>query len=234
MAGPYLPLETDIKKNYKFIWYIGFDRIDTRGMATDKFVQFRTLMNHVLTSYVSQMAEKVSPPDDEIDYEDYQMSNVNVPVPKGVKMPDITVTYLDDTNDAIYNFHKSWQSFARDGDSFSMNPLYPYCVTARYITFENTLTVTEYATLYNALNTADSYIKLVDSHVGGLDTTTDLFMKPRSIYNYPNVFPIKIARDEADKSGESVSKVTVTYKRLPNINKGSNYTNLKNMSFFVS
>ena len=231
MPQPTLLPGTDLKKDYKFIWYIGHDRISPKGVTIKVAAQFVTLMNHALTSYVSQLAEKVGLPEDAIDTDDYMIGSVPAAVPKKVQMPDITVTYLDDTNDTVYNFHKSWQSFVRCGDTFSMEPLYPYSIVGRYITYENTLSAEEHATLLQAQNIADANINNQTlyqiTHVG------DVFIKPRSIYNYPRLFPIRIQRNEGDKSGSGISRVTVTYKRLPEINKSDNYINLKGLSFFV-
>lgn len=232
MPLPTLLPGTDLKKDYKFIWYIGLDRIVQTGVDSDVIVQFRLLMNHVLTSYVSQLAEKVGLPEDSVDTDDYNIGNVSIPVPKKIPMPDITVTYLDDTNDTVYNFHKTWQSFVRNGDTFCMEPLYPYCLVGRYITIENTLNSLEHSKMLKALNKIDN--EITNDTLMSLTHAADVFVKPRSIYNYPRLFPVRIQRTDADKSSSNVSRVTVTYKRLPEIKKPKNYQNLKFSRFFVS
>lgn len=236
---------TEPKKEYKFIWYIGRDDItknlnsaDLSGIGFEVRVKFNTLMNHLFTSYISQLAEKVNPPDDKIDTEDYNIGMVKIPVPKSIEMPDIVVTYLDDSNDTVYNFHKSWQSFIRHGDSLSLESLYPYSINARYITYENTLTSAEHTAMKKVLDFNDWIRQYTgDVETSNLSLTTgnvDVFMKPHSIYNFPNIFPVSISRDEGDKGGTGLAKVTVTYKRLPKIRKRSSYKNLAGKQFFIT
>ena len=233
MPQPTLLPDTDLKKTYKFIWYIGCDTNVGTGIPLEVLPQFRTLMNHFSTSYVAQLAEKVSVPEDNLETQDYDMACTSVPVPKKFAMPDINVTYLEDTNDSVYNFHKSWMSFIRKGDTFCMEPLYPYSIQARYITYENTLDATEYMTLFQAQKGLDgltSRVRLIDQ----LTHIEDIFKKPRSIYNYPHIFPVRISREEGDKTGTSIARVTVTYKRIPEIVKSENYINTAQKNFFVA
>lgn len=237
MPGPQLPPLTDLKKDWKFYWYIGYDT-PNGGLPESSYAQFNVLMNHVLTSYVSQMAESVDLPEDELSTDDYKVGGVGVPVATGFRMGDITVTYLEDTNDAIYNFHRSWQSFIRRGDTFCIEPLYPYSLCARMITFDDTLTTAEYIafaklteridkTVFStnkALNVISSYVK-----------TDGLYIKPISIYNYPHIFPVKIKRTQYNKGGQNLFKVTVTYKRIPEIKKTPSYMRIDdNLNFFVT
>lgn len=236
MPGPILPPFTDLKKNYKFVWYIGNDNPSEGGLPYEVLPKFSLLMNHVLTSYVSQMAETVALPDDEIEVKDYQIGCVEMPVATKFKMPPIVVTYLDDTNDSVYNFHKSWQSFIRKGDTFCMEPLYPYCIMGRFMTFENTLTAEEHIAMLaaNEKISKAANSSAVARVVENLMTDTDLFVKPRSIYNYPHIFPVSIKRDNANKGGSELSKVTVTYRRIPEIKKRQAYMNLnRNYDMFV-
>ena len=231
MPQPILIPLTELKKEYNFLWYVGLDKVLTPGIPLKVLAKFRLLMNHTLTTYISQMAEKVSLPDDSIDTEDYNIGSVQVPVPKRIPMPDIRVTYLEDSNDTVYNFHKSWMSFVREGDTFSMEPLYPYSIIARYITFDNTLTSAEHSTLLKAQSNLSASVK--NSNIYQMLTTADMFAKPKSIYNYPHIFPTGISRGEANKGGNGLSKITVTYKRLPEITKSKNYINMANKDFFV-
>ena len=232
---------TEPKKNYKFIWYIGRDDVirNTKNMLYSVQVQFAELMTHLLTTYVAQLAETVNLPDDTVKTENYDIGMVEVPVPTGIEMPDITVTYLDDSNDTVYNFHKSWQSFIRQGDTFCLESLYPFAINARYITYENTLTTLEQVS-YSKVRDFDAWIKKnsdiknIDTGLSVLTGNVDIFMKPHSIYNYPYIFPVSISRDAATKSGTELSKVTVTYKRLPKIKKSNNYTNLQGKDFFIN
>ena len=232
MAQPVLIPQTELKKEYNFLWYVGLDKVLTPGIPLKVLAQFRLLMNHTLTSYISQLAEKVSLPEDTIDTDSYAIGSVDMPVPKKIPMPDIRVTYLEDTNDTVYNFHKSWMSFVRKGDTFCMEPLYPYSIVGRYITFDNTLSAAEHSTLLRVQNSINSNIK--SSNVFQLLNQADIFAKPKSIYNYPHLFPVGISRGDADKGGSGISKITVTYKRIPEIKKSKNYYNMIGEDFFVT
>ena len=231
MPVPSLLPGTELKKTYNFVWYIGFDKVIASGIPTKVFTKFRLLMNHPLTTYISQLAEKVSLPDDTIDTDGYNIGPVDVPVPKKIPMPDIRVTYLEDTNDTVYNFHKSWMSFIRHGDTFCMEPLYPYTIVGRYLTYDNTLSAEEHSTILKAQSAIDATI--TDSNLFKITHEGDIFMKPKSIYNYPHLVPVGLSRGESDKGGSSNARVTVTYKRLPEITKSKNYINLANKQFFV-
>ena len=214
--------ETELKKDYKFLWYIGFDKTVAIGQRTDVFPKFKLLMNHVLTTYISQLCEKVNLPEDSVETQDYDIGMVSVPVPKKFPMPDITVTYLDDSNNSVYNFHKSWQSFIRIGDSMCLEPLYPYTIQGRFIAYENTLNAAQHATLLRAQEYIDGAIS--GSVLSALSNNLDIYMTPRSLYNYPHLFPVKISRTEANKQGNGLARVTVTYKRIPEIRKSKNFT----------
>ena len=233
------------KKNYKFIWYIGRDnpvipRLGLKGLEI--FTKYTSLMNHVFTTYISQLAESVNPPDDEIETEDYEFGMLKIPVPVRISMPDIQVTYLEDTNDTVYNFHKSWISFIRHGDTFCLESFYPYAINGRFITFENTLEAFELAALTKSIEAGRN----LDSEMNGATGNVmgqvfqalgvgnlDALSIPHSIYNYPYIFPYKISRDTADKKGTDVAHVTVTYKRLPKMKIRKPYINLKGDRFFT-
>lgn len=233
------------KRNYKFIWYMGRDDqfVPPLSLHVNKiYAKYVSLMNHVFTTYISQLAESVNLPDDEIETEDYEVGMLKIPVPVRINMPDIQVTYLEDTNDTVYNFHKSWISFIRHGDTFCLESFYPYSINGRFITFENTLEAFELAGLVKSMeagreldagmnggtnNVMSQVIQALG--VGNLD----LLSIPHSIYNYPHIFPYKISRDNADKKGDGLSHVTVTYKRLPKMKIRKPYENLKGAKFFT-
>lgn len=236
---------TEPKKTYKFIWYMGRDTplvpsLSVKGLTV--FAKYTSLMNHVFTTYISQLAESVNLPEDEIETEDYEIGMLKIPVPVRINMPDIQVTYLEDTNDTVYNFHKSWISFIRQGDTFCLESFYPYAINGRFITFENTLeayelvglakTLDEGVKIDNAMNSGTNGIMGQVFNALGIGNL-DLLSIPHSIYNYPYLFPYKISRDTADKKGTDVAHVTVTYKRLPKMKIREPYMNLKGEKFFT-
>ena len=234
------------KRNYKFVWYIGRDNPTDFPLSNLRqvgvYTKFISLMNHVFTTYISQLAETVEPPEDEIETEDYEVGMLKIPVPTRINMPDIQVTYLEDTNDTVYNFHKSWMSFIRHGDTFCLESFYPYAINGRFITFENTLEAFELVALTKSIEAGRD----LDAEMNGGTNNImgqvfqalgignlDVLSIPHSIYNYPYLFPYKMKRDTADKKGTDISHVVVTYKRLPKMKINKPYVNLQNKRFFT-
>lgn len=215
-----LPLITDFKKEYKFIWYMDSDpqRSDTNIIITTDSANkanrmyLATLGNPIYCGYIGQLTEQVQLPDDEWEIEPIKQGSVTYQMPKADKMPDITVTYLDDSLNSVYNFHKTWKNAFRQGGVTICSPL---CLTARafFIEFEDALTTTEYIELKNQL----SQTALSTINKNNFLPTLPLGVKPTSITIYPHIFPTKISRSAANHSGKNLAKVTVTYARIPDL-----------------
>ncbi len=214
MAFPELLPGTTFKKNYNFLWYVtaGSDNSSVLGKLMS------TLLSVAATAYVSQLAEKISLPDDEVEYDTVKIANLEFKVGKGIKMNDFTVTYLDDSLNSVYQFHNSWQKLVRN-DGLSMTPLKSICGTGTYITTENAMTVTEYQTvfsqLYNSNNGTGNSVdySLIETALEAIGT------KPTSITTFPNIYPTKISRGEMSKDGQDLARVTVTYTRVPELKR---------------
>lgn len=215
-----LPLVTDFKKEYKFIWYMGIDNTrptslaNTVGMAKDankaNQMYLATLGNPIYCGYVGQLAEIVALPDDEWEIEPIRQGMVTYQMPKADKMNDITVTYLDDSLNSVYNFHKTWKNAFRQNGVTICPPTF-LAAKAFYIEFEDVLTTAEYIVLKNQLNqTALSAINQVN-----FIPSLPLGVKPTSITTYPHIYPTKISRTAANHGGKNLAKVTVTYARIP-------------------
>lgn len=190
---PYVLPITDFKKDYEFLWIITSDS----GILS-------FLLDTAAFLYVSQLTEKIDLPDDEIETEDITIGNLVYPVPKKVTMNPITVTYLDDGLNTVYQFHKRWMNRIRN-NGMCLNPMASYCSSGTYITLDKTLTSAEYIALFS---------KLKESAV--TETLLEAYAKPTSMTIFPNLFPVKISRGTVNKSGTELARVTVTYKRLPN------------------
>ena len=206
---------TTFKKNYNFLWLVSKDMLDSK-LSLDVLSIIKTIFDVATMVYVSQMAEKVGIPDDEIEYETVKMANLEYRVPRGIKMNDFQVTYLDDSINSVYMYHKKWQMQVRN-DALSMYPLVSLCASGWYVTTEKDIQPETYETIY----------KNYYSRSGkGLNEIRKLLhaasIVPTSITQFPNIYPIKISRTEADKAGDGLAKVTVTYARLPNFKRNRN------------
>lgn len=235
-----LPLVSDFKKEYKFLWLLSVNS-DTTNLNVNlsvgttnmnfqanrrdwitkvakiegmEFFQ-RVVCDPKFSYYISQLAENVQIPDDEFECETVPQGLVDYQMPKRVKLDDILVTYLDDSLESVYNFHKSWFQAIRCGKSIGINSPSLFSASAKYIPFEDTMLATEYALFKNKwiqyLNSATSSNRLMPSLPVGA--------KPTSVVTYPKLFPKKIHRTPANHSGNDVAKVEVTYSRIPTFEK---------------
>lgn len=218
-----LPLVTDFKKEYKFIWYLGNDffRAGMNSLSSFSYsptlastkankMYLATVGNPIYCGYVGQLAETVNPPDDEWDIEPIQQGPVTYPMIKGDKMNDITVTYLDDSLNSVYNYHKTWKNAFRQNGVTICSPSF-FTARAYFIEFEDALTTAEYIVLKNQL----TQTALSAANQANFLPTLPLGVKPTSITQYPHIFPTKISRSPANHSGKNLAKVTVTYARVP-------------------
>ena len=239
-----LPL-TEFKKDYKFLWSIdgNSDNKSVYGTSSDGTLDILssmktfTLDNHVYCGYISQLAEEVKLPDDEFDIEQMANGPVTYEIPKKVKLANIQVTYLEDSINSVYNFHKTWYNMIRGGDGVYFNPPTRLCATARYIEFEDTLTSAEYALYYGAWkdylnNAATSGLSVkatqaLTSFISTIKPEIPNGAKPTGITTYPRIYPTRISRSSANKSGGNLHKVTVTYSRIPNFKR--RHTNLQTL-----
>ena len=131
MPLPGLLALTEFKKNYNFHWQLqgiqNFMKEVTRNAETGKLngasIAFNAfaILNML---YVSQLAKEINLPDDELETETVDIGLSKFPVPVGIKMNDIQVTYLEDSANTVYTFHKMWQScVTTKQNGFSMEDL---------------------------------------------------------------------------------------------------------------
>ena len=227
-----LPL-TEFKKDYKFIWYlqgIDYEAHDTSGTGRLLFYKenpaasgyLNTVANLPYALYVSQLTEQVQIPDDEFEIETLPQGPVEYQMPKKVKLNDIQVTYLEDSANSVYNFHKSWFNAIRGGKKTTINSPSFFAAKGIYIEFEDTLTSAQYAMMYNITNAIAGANKLSVNTNQKLSAVLSK-VKPELPYNavptswsiYPKIYPKKITRTPGNHQGDGLSKVTVTYARIP-------------------
>ena len=202
------------------------------------------LSDPVLQMYVSQLAKTITLPEDEVEFENYTIGNVDYPVPVKYKVNDITVTYYDDNLDTVYNFHKWWLNLAKEsgGDNgistMAMNPIAGLTFAAKYIVYEDSLSTLEYSYLLQWLNRGMSTLTSATEKVSAFFNLPDIseagevvdpFLKWHSTQTFPSIFPRRIERSGPDKGGDGLSEVTVTYVRVPNfIQRPSAYVGFNN------
>lgn len=231
-----LPLVSDFKKEYKFLWYIS---VDTSGMnnirgVVSQALNFNGIYNNIdayfnnleidgmelfnavvanplFSGYISQLAETVNLPDDEFDTETIPQGPVEYQMPKKVKLEDINVTYLEDTLETVYNFHKAWFQAIRCGKGIGINSPSLFSASARYIPFDDTMLAAEYVLFKNQI--MQKINSITSSNF--MNPALPLNAKPSSLTTYPRIWPKKIHRTSANHGGEEISKVEVTYSRIP-------------------
>lgn len=233
-----LPLVSDFKKEYKFLWYISANdspsikgavtRYNGSGLETfNTETSIRNIMNNLeidgmelfmavvanplFSGYISQLAQTVNPPDDEFDTETIPQGPVDYQMPKRVKLEDINVTYLEDSLETVYNFHKAWFQAIRCGKGIGINSPSLFSVSAKYIPFEDTMLASEYLLFKNQIAQQVNSVLSSDFTNPGLP----MGAKPSSITTYPRIWPKKIHRSAANHAGEDISTVEVTYSRIP-------------------
>ena len=233
-----LPLVSDFKKEYKFLWLITANNNSSVSRTATQYngsmlenvtktVSIRDFMNKLqidgmelytavvanplFSGYVSQLAETVMLPDDEFDTEPIPQGPVDYDMPKRVKLENIIVTYLEDSLETVYNFHKAWFQAIRCGKGIGINSPSLFSASARYIPFEDTMLATEYLLFKNQISQQVNSVLSSDFANPGLP----MGAKPTSLTTYPSLYPKKIHRTPANHAGDDIAKVEVTYSRIP-------------------
>ena len=223
---------SDFKKEYKFLWYISSEGFTLSRTGDDSTLQLfeKTVANPIYSAYVSQLAESVEIPDDEFETETLSQGPVVYKYPKRVTMNDITVTYLEDSFETVYNFHKAWFQAIRCGNTTGIKAPTKLSATARYVPFENTMTAVEYIAFRNnaielkiaengrgrsANSNQNRFLDNLKASAAMAQPLLESYNKPMGGTMYPKVYPYKIKRSAANKAGGELAKVTVTYCRLP-------------------
>ena len=212
MALPYtIPLKATFKKEYNFLWYL----------SPDIQIKEQPFVDKTYVEYISQLAQTVALPDDEFDTETLEYGPMTIKFPSKVVMNDIEVTYLEDSLDSVYNFHKSWFNLLKHYGG--INSPYIYRVSGTYMGFDKTLTASEFMLFKNV---AAQYLSSMISSVispglvqSQLFKDLDYMTKVSTTNIYPRIYPIKISRSQANKQGDSFGTTSVTYARLPKVLK---------------
>jgi hypothetical protein len=145
--------------------------------------------------YISGLAEKVTPPSDKFALAPAQFSTLQTMFPHGFELPSFQVQYLEDELGLVHMFHRIWQGSIRH--YFNMDE--EGRAKGGGVVFEELGRVCA-SVIYGG------YRK---------ERILDGFPTPRSLEVWPAVFPIDVSRDPVSKSGNNLSKVTVTYARVP-------------------
>lgn len=191
------------------------------GFRIDK--EKRRIFDPQFVDYICQLCEKVEVPDDEFETEDIDYGPTTVKMPKRVMLHDITVTYLEDSLNSVYNFHKSWFNAIRCGGG--INSPYTFTAMATYMTYDRTLSQWLQGGFRNRIEKdINGFLSALSTSNMGASAVTaafgienDLLQKITSSHKYPLIYPVKIDPGDGDKSGTEISRTTVTYTRLPNI-----------------
>lgn len=232
MSLPGLLPSTEFKKNYHFYWQLqgleNFIQTVTRSALTGKLDPAPLAFNaYAITNmlYVSQLAKEISLPDDELETETVDVGLVKFAVPTSVKMNDIEVTYLEDSANTVYNFHKMWQNCVVNKDKgFALGSIYSYTMEGWYISQDNSNSelqalINNGTGLDNLRNAVRKGMGSIGSHVYNPITDSGIteLSKVRGVQIYPKIFPTRISRGSMTKDGDTISTVKVSYVRVPKL-----------------
>jgi hypothetical protein len=143
-------------------------------------------------AYVSGLAEKVTIPSSKFSLELTPFSNLQAYYPKGVETPYIQVQYLEDDLGLVSLFHRFWQS--------SVIGYLKGAGSSHGVVFEELGKVAA-----TAVYSPSRKMPLAGRH----------WDVPMGLDVWPAVFPVEVASDPANKGGNNLSKVSVTYARIP-------------------
>ena len=163
-----------------------------KSFAKSQTKQFLTQLTDTATLlYVSGLVKSVKVPSVHIEFDQWDLGGVTVPVPKKVSRDNVTVTFLDDSMCTVWNYWKGVQTALLDG--LSMHILRPLCLSM--------LVTPELPEVSNYM---------------GIPIRPAV---PASPLLYPLLFPAEVNHTEFDKSSTQASVVTVTFVRFPEIVK---------------
>jgi hypothetical protein len=154
------------------------------------------LFGSVILLYVSGLAEKVTIPSSKFNLAPTQFSNIPALFPKGVELPSLQVQYLEDELGLVGLFHRLWQSFVlgmvKDNKDGSVG----------------------HGAVFQELGGVGATAFYAPARI----TTDDggrRWEVPLGAEVWPLVFPVDISPDPANRAGNNLAKVTVTYARIP-------------------
>lgn len=178
--------------------------IDTEGNKAKIRAAMIQLTNQALLDYISARAKKFNPPTDTLNVEEIEiMGGLKYPVPKGFEIQDIQVEYYEDGLEVVYDFFKYWQRLVQVDKKLCFVPLKNVCMAGYYAR------------------------KSTKSSLPGSDLAIlNQLIVPTTLTVYPQIYPIKVNRSSMDMGGNSVGTVSVTFKRIPVIERPKAFTKI--------
>jgi hypothetical protein len=190
------------KRNYSFrilLTYPSFIQ-DLKTSVTEKAATelFKTLANAAVLAYISNLAKSIVLPNDAMDTKQVTIANVKLPVSVGWVADELSVTYLEDELNTVYNFHRIWQNSLKKTDSaedtslvdsLSFNPIKKKCLQLTYFSLTKPTRLPYLA--------SDVDVRL-----------------PTGASIWPLVYPLKVDRGTFDASQDGLAEVKVQYGRF--------------------
>jgi hypothetical protein len=168
-----------------------------------------SILSQVVLLYISGLAEKVMLPSSKFTLGQAPLSTLQVPFPKGFELPTFQVQYLEDDLGLVGLFHRIWQSSIR---GYFKNAVVSAITKdadgnvvgggSDGVVFEELGKVCAMAMYAPARMTGENGVRLEIPLPTGLEV-------------WPAIFPVDIASDPANRGGNNLAKVTVTYARIP-------------------
>jgi hypothetical protein len=167
-----------------------FSKEDTKLGTAWKLIVF----NPVTMLYTSGLAEKVTLPPHKFTLGQVGLGTLQVPFPQHFEISTFSVSYIEDELGSVNFFHRMWMEGIRGfgdngGGGLTFEELGKVCAMAIYAPSKKI-------------------------PIGSISLEIPL---PTGLEVYPRVFPVQIDKDPPNRSGNSLSKTTVTYARVPRV-----------------
>jgi hypothetical protein len=164
------------------------------------------LFSRLALIYISGLAEKVSLPPDKFVMGQVNVGTLQMPFPQHFEIASLSVTYMEDELGLVTLFHRKWMEHIRGRESMGDSGA---SVPGGGLVFEELGKVCA-----RALYAPSKRIPL-----GFVSMEIPI---PTGVEVFPRVFPVQIDKDPPNRSGNNLSKVTITYARVPRISMPPN------------
>ena len=184
------------------------------GKMKDSPAWTKVLFSDLFLLYVSGLAETVTLAPEKFNLGSVQVGTLKLSFPQGFDIPTFSVAYLEDEIMSVARFHMIWQNnirgqsekdarFNNSGGGMLFEEIGRVCCGAVYAPSKRIPNPIHNNMVTNYLPATPP----VEIPLGG--------------ETFPYIYPVSIQRGAGNRSGNNVSKTTITYARIPDIHEFS-------------